>query len=256
MINMDDVLLSLSRQRPIFHSEADFQHALAWHIHQERPNAHVRLEYRLLPQEPLYLDLWIQDTDSTLAIELKYPTRRLIAEYAGERFSLNNQGAEDTRRYDFVKDIARLERVVKVVPDAVGYAIFLTNDSLYWAPGRDTDTMDAAFRIHEGVRLSGPLTWSENVGTGTSKKREATLELNGSYPIMWHDYSLVANDQRAGRFRYVSVRVNRNEPRIPASPHRPTWDALYGVASNGQEPPTDEQIEQWLDERRITERDS
>jgi hypothetical protein len=33
MIDLDDRLLSLSRQRSIFHSEADFQHALAWYIH-------------------------------------------------------------------------------------------------------------------------------------------------------------------------------------------------------------------------------
>ena len=31
-------------------------------------------------------------------------------------------------------------------------------------------------------------------------------------------------------------------------PPRSTWDALHGIASDGQEPPTDEQIAQWLDE--------
>lgn len=36
-------LQSLSTDRPIFHSEHDFQHALAWAIHERVPNAHIRL---------------------------------------------------------------------------------------------------------------------------------------------------------------------------------------------------------------------
>lgn len=32
---------------------------------------------------------------------------------------------------------------------------------------------------------------------------------------------------------------------------RSTWEALYGLAANsGQEPPSDEQVARWLDERR------
>ncbi|HEU4783433.1 MAG TPA: hypothetical protein VFS83_08855, partial [Ktedonobacterales bacterium] len=34
----------------------------------------------------------------------------------------------------------------------------------------------------------------------------------------------------------------------PEKPVRSTWEALHGIASNGQEPPTDEQVAQWLDE--------
>ncbi|HLJ81543.1 MAG TPA: hypothetical protein VKT52_08665 [Ktedonobacterales bacterium] len=30
-----------------------------------------------------------------------------------------------------------------------------------------------------------------------------------------------------------------------------TWDALYGIASNGRTPPSDEQVAEWLDERRM-----
>jgi len=33
-------------------------------------------------------------------------------------------------------------------------------------------------------------------------------------------------------------------------PARSTWDALYGIASNGQEPPSDEQVSRWLEERK------
>lgn len=32
---------------------------------------------------------------------------------------------------------------------------------------------------------------------------------------------------------------------------RSTWGALYGVASSGSEPPSDEQVAQWLDEHKM-----
>lgn len=46
-------------------------------------------------------------------------------------------------------------------------------------------------------------------------------------------------------------RVAPTQPSDAQTLERPTWDALYGIASNGQEPPTDEQVEQWLDEHRM-----
>ena len=50
-------MAALARVRPLFHSEADFQHALAWLIHQRHSDARIRLEYRVFGLEPVYLDL-------------------------------------------------------------------------------------------------------------------------------------------------------------------------------------------------------
>jgi hypothetical protein len=47
VVDLRDTLALLSQQRPIFHSEADFQHALAWRFHQTDETARIRLEYRL-----------------------------------------------------------------------------------------------------------------------------------------------------------------------------------------------------------------
>src|SRR5579863_7305468 len=111
MILVESVINELRKSRPIFHSEADFQHALAWEIHSHFPSALVRLEIhpgRIGPRE--YLDIWVQHENITYAIELKYKTRKLDAIYNGEEFRLLNQGAQDIGRYDFIKDITRLER--------------------------------------------------------------------------------------------------------------------------------------------------
>jgi len=53
------LIASLADQRPIVHSESDFQHALAWHRQQRATDAAIRLEYCLpFPGEHAYADLW------------------------------------------------------------------------------------------------------------------------------------------------------------------------------------------------------
>ncbi len=121
------LLEDFSRHRPVFHSEADFQLALAWHIHEKFPDSQVRLEYKPFRDENIYLDIWLQVPG--VAIELKYTTQKLKTERDGEVFSLRSQSAQDTRRYDFISDIARLERIVRDSgPTRAGFAVLLTND--------------------------------------------------------------------------------------------------------------------------------
>lgn len=42
-------LRALRQSRPVFHSEADFQQALAWAIHVSDPSVRVRLETKPMP---------------------------------------------------------------------------------------------------------------------------------------------------------------------------------------------------------------
>jgi len=54
---ISQVLDTLAQQRPIFHAEADFQHAVAWRIHALFPAAKVRLEYPVaLDDGMIYVD--------------------------------------------------------------------------------------------------------------------------------------------------------------------------------------------------------
>jgi hypothetical protein len=139
---------------------------------------------------------------------LKYTTRQLSVEHAGEQFWLKNHSAHDIRRYDFIKDITRLERSVRAKPGLTGYAVLLTNDSGYWTSPPRSDTNDAAFRLHEGAWLSGTLAWALDTSAGTMEGREAALELRGSYALSWHDYSIVGANASNRRFRYLLVRVD------------------------------------------------
>ena len=88
-------------------------------------------------------------TGAAVAVELKYKTRKLLVELDGEAFSLASHSAQDIGRYDFIKDIFRLEKIVPSLENCVGHAIMLTNDSSYWT-SHSKSTVDEAFRLTEG----------------------------------------------------------------------------------------------------------
>lgn len=213
IIDVHTILTSLAQERPVFHSEADFQHAFAWLVHQTVPDYQIRLEYKPLSDERLYIDLWI--STMRLAIELKYRTRKLAVSCAGEHFNLRQQSAHDQARYDFLNDVQRLERLC-CGPADTGYAILLTNEHLYWSPPRHPGNVDEAFHLHHGRNLSGTLAWSPKASTGTTQSREAPINLDDTYDLAWHEYSCVSDHQRRElgsstsnvRFRYLSVQIS------------------------------------------------
>lgn len=236
MIDVPTLLKQLAAERPIFHSEADFQHALAWRIHLAVPDAQVRLEYRLHLAETIYLDLWVRTADGGMALELKYPTRKLQCGVSDEEFALKDQSAQDVRRYDFVKDIARLEQVVAATPQMCGCAVLLTNDSAYWTGSLSKATVDAAFRLHEGATLTGTLSWASHAGTGTTMGRERALRLNGAYPLTWQDYAVIAGASPYNRFRYLLVPVGATNRHDRSDVANPRVTVQANMADHGASP--------------------
>lgn len=204
-VELDKIMGALSEKRPVFHSEADFQHALAWEIQRAYPDSRIRLEY-VAPELRYHLDILVHAGGEAIPIELKYKTRRGVWTVEDERFEAVNQSARDIARYDFIKDIFRVEQMVSAFSAPYGYAVLLTNESSYWRPGRSADTIDAAFKLHDGRLLTGELAWKEHAGAGTTKGRAAPLILGGRYPLHWQDYSLL-DESGAGRFRCLAVRV-------------------------------------------------
>lgn len=204
---IDRILAELAKSRPVFHSEADFQHALAWALHEEGAER-IRLEryYEVIDG---YLDLEAQVRELRVAMELKYWTRLLEVEIEGEAFRLKNQAAQPISRYDYLKDVTRLEKLVADQKADIGYAIVLTNNPGYWREsGRDA--IDLNFRLHQGRELQGKLTWGERAGPGTTRGREAPIDLTGVYRADWSSYSEVAGMS----FRYLALEVGSGEPRL------------------------------------------
>jgi hypothetical protein len=200
-------LAALRRSRQVFHSEADFQHALALAIAASDPGVGVRLETRPVPGMRLDLLASRPGRGRYLAVELKYLTAAWAGEADGEHFELLSQGAQDIRAYDVVKDVERVERLVGNRPSWSGLVLVLANDPAYWSrPAHGRATNADAFRIYEGQELSGTRAWGPRTGAGTMKDRTAAIELRGSYRCHWSEYSSLPGSR--GTFQLLALAVS------------------------------------------------
>ena len=184
MLDIHNLMADLSRHRPCFHSEADFQFALAWRIHEVITDCKIRLEW---PYRDMRLDIYLRT--EKIAIELKHRLPHRNANYG---------------RYGFLEDINRIERVVKDGKADSGFAVLLTNYQALWGPpqSRWETTTDAAFRLHEGRTVTGELAWSDKTAESTKKGREGPICLTGSYRLHWRDYSSLGTGKNQ-KFRYL-----------------------------------------------------
>jgi hypothetical protein len=197
-VTLDVVMQRLADERPVFHSEADFEHAFGQVLHDLDPAPKIRLEVR--QQNAEYLDLLAFGSAGRTAIEFKYVTAAWNGAdpQTGETFRLRSHAADDLARRNFVFDIERLERFRATGGD--GLAIVLTNvPSLWTVPTSDRISRDHEFRIHEGRALAGTLRW----GGGDFPANERTLA--GTYRLKWREYS--ALEGKNGIFRWLVAEV-------------------------------------------------
>jgi hypothetical protein len=218
-VDVEGALSALAAGRPVFHSERDFQHALAWQIQLACPQAQIRLETR--PRRGVHLDLLVTLDGMRTAIEMKYLLAGLQTTLGGELFDLPHQSANDISRHDVVKDITRVEAILADGYADSGCVLVLSNDRSYWQPPARAGSIDEAFRLHEGRALAGTLAWAARAGAGTTKGRDTPLHLAGRYTCRWRDYSRVSlPDSRTAAFRYLLITATAD----PGSPH-PAPDA-------------------------------
>jgi hypothetical protein len=202
------IIRLLARQRPMFHSEADFQLALAWEIQKQHPHYSIRLEYKPknIPDR-IFLDIYIENKSEQYAIELKYKTRAIKHQHGKELFTLLDQSAQDIGRFDFLYDVGRLEQVVGSQKKTNGYALLITNDFSYWNKS-NRKTVDSDFRLHEGRKIKGNLKWGSKASMGTKKGRNFAIKLHGIYNAKWQNYSCPSDD-KYGTFKYLLFRITK-----------------------------------------------
>lgn len=207
-MNVHDIIeaiSNLSKRRPVFYSEADFQFALAWelqkilpcgaNIYLERLWQHGRLKY--------YVDIWVEENGKKYPIELKYKTKaaQIQCPKIGTVISLNNHSANDFGCYDYLHDIKRIEDIKLHESSAFGkgYAVFLTNDSNYYNnSGRKSAYSN--FKIYQGAVRTGELKWglTQN-GKPFVCGTRGNFSLSGNYTMDWSDY----NKEVVPEFKYL-----------------------------------------------------
>jgi len=199
-------LMELSKIRKIFHSEADFQFALAWEIQKAYPNAKVRLEYCPAGIEPvMHIDILVIIDEYWYPIELKYKTFGCTKIHEGEIYKLKHHGAQDMGRYDFLNDVQRIEHLSKkMVNFKKGYSILLTNDPAYWNDSGRIDTIYHEFRLIDGLCKTGEMKWASHASEGSIKGRETSIVLENNYFIEWQKYCEI-DSERSGIFKYLML---------------------------------------------------
>lgn len=207
VFNLEKCITALRDKREIFHSEADFQFALAWEIQIAYPNAVVHLEYCPKAMPNMHIDIVVFYGGKCYPIELKYKTAYLDVDSGSEIYALKAHYGQDLGKYDCLLDIQRIESIEKSMPGfAKGYAVWLTNDSLYWKAPSKASAFYREFSVHEGSIKSGSMSWDEKAGEGTTKGRTEPIVLRGTYTINWKPYSTIKTD-RNGAFYYAFVEV-------------------------------------------------
>ena len=197
-------IIELSKSRKIFHSEADFQFALAWQIQKAYPSAEVRLEYCPSGTEKvMHIDILVIIDGNWFPIELKYKTLKCSKIWNDEKFNLKSHGAQDLGRYDFLNDVKRIEYLSKALPKfKEGYSVLLTNDSSYWKTTNRTTNVYHEFRLCEDAIKTGVMCWAEHAGKGTMKGREVAINLENTYCAKWESFSKI-DDSSSGEFKYL-----------------------------------------------------
>jgi len=209
VVAIDDALRHLFANSRVFVSEADFQFALAWKIKELYPSVDIRLEYTPYNYDSsIHIDIVVQCDGKMIPIELKYPTKKFDSIVNGERIILKDHSAQDCNRYDFLKDVQRMEGILACdkYPIEKAYAVLLTNDGGYWKKKSNRLTIDDEFRIHEGVTITGLRSWKPWAGKGTTIGREAAIPIMGNYRMAWND----GFAQSGHKFRYVAIEVIAN----------------------------------------------
>ncbi len=200
----------LAGKCPVFHSEFDFQFALAWEIKEEYGNAEIRMEQPLKYDEPVYdeqlkatgetkettanIDIVVHFDKEMIPIELKYLKTESKFEVNGEVFNLKSHGGAGTR-YDCIKDIQRIEGVLANNGNTnKGYTIWLGNRDYCF---RHKD--DESFNISEGEKLAGEVKWAnEEARKKVSPSRQNSITLKNTYTLNWVNYF---NDSQKDKYK-------------------------------------------------------
>ena len=193
---MEKVLSKLSKTREIFHSEADFQHSFALQLLKISKYKNIRLErpVRIDKNKSISVDIFMRYQEKWIGIELKYWTKKLewFDKNLDEGFDLKDHGASDQSRYDYWKDVERLEKIKESKLIGNGYAICLTNVPGFWK-GVGEGTISELYRINEGRTVNNEkLSWLKKPSPGSIKGREDNIKIKGNFKITWKDYSDVS----------------------------------------------------------------
>lgn len=180
--------------------EAQLQFDLAWKLKKfygETDTVNVFLEYAVKNGKQKaedeeknnprysYYDIVIKEGNEFIPIELKFKTKSVKGhdEYA-------NQSAPNLARYDFWRDVERIEKFSKWSKKTacIGYAVMVTNDGAYLHNSGET-AMYKSFAVNKDREVkAGVLDWTSKPNSASvGKNRMNGIEINNDYKLNWKE---------------------------------------------------------------------
>lgn len=201
---------NMSKKRMVFCSESDFQFSFALELKRVVPTSSIFLEKCICTNSgTYYIDLVFVLNNYSYYIEFKYQTSRCLTSYSRFCIDLKDQGAQDLLRYDYLKDIHRLQDIYNNNPVFFGgaCAIVLTNDRLlYKEPTKyDSKVLDYNFRIHDRMSskypypVPGLVSWNNTLKSGQHWTKNGKRKQSFNVPIIQTNWTL-----------YMSFKDNNN----------------------------------------------
>lgn len=223
-----DVVQFLSGESVLFSNESDLQLRLSCYLKHSGHYDRVEVEYYVPFQElqrlnpsltttnfpwdsDLYIDIVVEKDGQFVPIELKYPTKDIKGSFS--RFGvavtakvpmLKNQGAQDIVRYNYWKDVRRIEALRQAYPETIvgGLAVMVTNDSSYQNNPTNPNVGYANFSIKNGRTVRQPqnrnMWWQNGVSVATG---HPAFQIDGSYKLDWKPMPKMSG------FRYLVLDV-------------------------------------------------
>lgn len=188
--------------------EAQLQFDLAWKLkkfYEETDTVNVFLEYAVKDGKQKaedekknsrysYYDIVIKEGDEFIPIELKSKTKSVK-----DRDEYSNQSAQDLARYDFWRDVERIENFStwSKQPANIGYAVMVTNDGAYVKnSGENAMYKNFAMNRNRAVK-AGVLDWIWKTGKRTEtvgNNRVDGLTISNDYELNWEEEVPAKND--------------------------------------------------------------
>ena len=202
----------LKSVRGVFHSEADFQHTLAWKIREKRGDLKVRLERPIETQgRTIAIDIWLtRGKDTNFAIELKYHKAAYSGNFKGEAFDFPKNNPRDYC-YNVLADVDRLEQLIKRKEEKVkeGAMILISNQSKDWKC-EDAGCNFEKFSLHNKrvIKSNEKMNWKKGTSKGyKGKSRLKPIKLNNDYKLKWRPYHKCPVAGKNNEFQWLGIEV-------------------------------------------------
>lgn len=236
-----EILETFRKEKRIFQNEAQFQHELAIEIANNYLDEDTKVILELSSvinvitdkngkssRKKDESDIIIKNSKGEyIVIELKYKT----VESSYDRniygnIDLSYQGAADLGKYDYLKDIYRIEQFKESQSESftinsvlkkyiAGYAIMLTNEDKYWLMSKELSSnntdMNYCITDNDVIKNGIELKWQiikkrdgKEVGNGKPFQQRPPLQFRNKYKFKWVDYCDIENKPK---FRYLITNI-------------------------------------------------